>query len=326
MSPSPSVPVTEVVEVTPPNRPTISWGSIIAGMLTAIAVQLALAELCIAAGLAMYTPFSPEGAEGSTIAMGTIIAWIICALAGLFLGGWVAGRLAHYHSRMIAGLHGILVWATGAVIAAVLVTTAVGMLAGGTVNLVGEGVQAAARGAQAVAPVVGQIAAPSWDAIRKQVDEAASKTTAAAQAGTLDNRLADASRMSDLLGRFFTREDDQALNQGERDELATLLAGQVGISREAAVKTLDHWDKSWYATVARYDAAVAEAKDTAAKAAVAAKNYTATAAAMGFALMLVGFFAAMFGGVCGSMIYRKGGDGTEGVAVVHQRKSAPSFG
>lgn len=321
MSPSPSLPVTEVVEVTPTNRPTISWGSVIAGMLTAIAIQLALAELCLAAGLAMYAPFDPAAAEGSTIAIGTIVAWIVCALAGLFLGGWVAGRLAHYHSPMIAGLHGMLVWATGAVVAALLVTTAVGMVAGGTVKLVGDGVQAAARGAQAIAPAVSEIAAPSWDAIRRQVDEAASRTAAAAQAGTLDNRLAEASRMGDLMTRFFTR-DGERLTQAEQDEFATLLAAQVGISREAAAKTVTQWRTSWEATVARYDAAVAEAKDKAAKAAVAAKNYTASAAAMAFALMLVGFFAGTFGGVFGSRIYRRGGEALVGGEAVAVRKAA----
>ncbi|HEX3135040.1 MAG TPA: hypothetical protein VHX44_15855, partial [Planctomycetota bacterium] len=248
MSPSPSVPLTEVVEVTPPNRPTISWGSVIAGMLTAIAVQIALAELCIAAGLAMYAPFETDGASAATLAISTIVAWIVCALAGLFLGGWVAGRLAHYHSRMIAGLHGTLVWATGAVVTAVLVTTALGMVAGGTVSLVGDGMQAAARGAQAVAPAVAQIAAPSWEVIRKQVDDAASKATAAAQAGTLDNRLAEASRMGDLMSKFFVTDPSKKMNPAEQDELATILAAQVGISREAAVKTLAQWRTSWDAT------------------------------------------------------------------------------
>ena len=325
MSPSPSIPVTEVVEVTPPNRPTISWGSIIAGMLTAIAVQIALAELCLAAGLAMYAPFEANSASASTLAISTIVAWIICALAGLFLGGWVAGRLAHYHSRMIAGLHGTLVWATGAVVTAVLVTTAVGMVAGGTVSLVGDGVQAAARGAQAIAPTVAQIAAPSWDAISKQVSEATTKANAAAQAGTLDNRLAEASRMGDLMTKFFVTDPSKKMSQAERDELATVLAAQVGISREAAVKTLAQWQSSWDGAVARYNAAVDDAKDKAAKAAVAAKNYTATAAAAAFALMLVGFFAATLGGICGSTIYRKGGE-SDTVGSVTLRKTATSFG
>lgn len=325
MSPSPSIPVTEVVEVTPPNRPTISWGSVIAGMLTAIAVQIALAELCIAAGLAMYSPFESDSSSASTLAISTIVAWIVCALAGLFVGGWVAGRLAHYHSRMIAGLHGTLVWATGAVVTAVLVTTAIGMVAGGTVSLVGEGMQAASRGAAAVVPAVAQIAAPSWDTISKQVNEAASKATAAAQAGTLDNRLAEASRMGDLMTKFFVTDPAKQMNQAEQDELATVLAAQVGISREAAVKTLAQWRSSWEGTVARYNAAVEDAKDQAAKAAVAAKNYTATAAAAAFALMLVGFFASTIGGICGSMIYRGAGE-QDAVGSVTLRKTATSFG
>lgn len=303
MSPSSTHPAPEVIAITAPNRPTISWGSVVAGMFTAIAVQIALAELCISCGLAMYSPFDSAG-TAATIATTTIAAWLICSLIALFLGGWVAGRLAHYHSRMTAALHGVLVWATGAVVAAVLVATTLGMIAGGTMSLVGDGLNAAARGAQAAGSTVSAIAAPTWDAMKKQVDDASSKVAASAQPGTADNRLADQSRMMDLFGKFFTVAKDKPLAPAEKDELVTLVAGQVGISREAALKTVDQWQSSWNAAVARYEAAMVQAKETATQAANTAKKYTASAAGIGFLLMLVGLVAAALGGFLGSMCFR----------------------
>ena len=171
-------------------------------------------------------------------------------------------------------------------------------------SLVGDGLNAAARGAQAAGSTVSAIAAPTWDAMKKQVDDASSKVAASAQPGTADNRLADQSRMMDLFGKFFTVAKDKPLAPAEKDELVTLVAGQVGISREAALKTVDQWQSSWNAAVARYEAAMVQAKETATQAANTAKKYTASAAGIGFLLMLVGLVAAALGGFLGSMCFR----------------------
>lgn len=288
----------------PSNRPTISWGAVLAGTVAAIAIQIGLAQLCVAAGLAMYTPFQPAEPTGA-IAMGTIIAWVICALLGLFAGGWVAGRLAHFQSQTIAGLHGMLVWGTGAVIASGVVALTVAALAGGAAKVATEGVKVAAQSAEAIGSTVASVAAPSWDAVRDQLKEAGSKVAAAAKEGELETRYADQSRTMDLAGKFFTVDKQQRLTPAERDELATLLAPQLGIRKESAVKTLDQWERSWDAGVARYEAAKEEAKAKAQEAAIAAKKFTAAAAAISFGLMLVGLIAAIAGGIFGSHCFRR---------------------
>jgi hypothetical protein len=296
----------EIVTMTTPNHPTVSWGAIIAGTFAAIAVQIGLAELCLAFGLALYQP-ADSGSSASTSATVAAIAGIICALAALFFGGWVAGRLAHYHSRMIAGLHGTLVWATGALVATALFATAVGALAGGTISLVGDGLAATARTAAAAAPAATGIVAPTWDAIKKQVEDAVARVDAANATGAnaTESRLSDQSRLMDLLSSAFSLDPRKRLPDADREELVTLLGRQAGISREAAQKTYDQWQSSWGAMVARYENAKNEAAEKAKQAAIVAKDYTTRAAALGFALMLIGALAAAGGGVCGSMCYRR---------------------
>jgi hypothetical protein len=286
------------------NRPTVSWGAVFAGMVTAIALQLALAQLCVSLGLAMYSPFDPAEPTG-TIAMTTVAAWVACALVGLFLGGWVAGRLAHFQSQTIAALHGALVWATGAVVAGGTVALTAALLAGGTARLAGDALQATASGAGALGSSVVSAVAPNWDSVRDQVKDASRKVADAAKEGNLETRFADQSRLMDLLGRFFVTDRAQRPSGAEKDELATLVAGQLGIGKEAAVKTLDQWERSWDAAVAKFNQAQETAKEKAKEAAATAKKYTASAAGMSFGLMVVALIAAMIGGIFGSVCFRR---------------------
>jgi len=286
-----------------PHHSTISWAAVFAGMVTAIALQMTLAHICVAVGLAMYTPFDPSEPT-ATIAMVTIVAWMMCALIGLFAGGWVAGRLAHYYSQVTAALHGMLVWATGAVVAGALVALSLGLIAGGTANLAGEGIKAVASGVKAAGSTMASIAAPSWDAVREQLKEASSAVVNAAQEGKLDTRFAEQSRMMDLFEKFFTVAKDQRLQASAKEELATLVSRQLGISREAADKTMMQWERSWDDAIARYESAKEEAKKKAMEATHTAKKYTASAAGVCFGLMLVGLIASALGGLLGSACFR----------------------
>ncbi len=301
----------EVVQLSSANRPTISWAAVLGGMAVSIAVQVALAEACIAAGLSLYTPFDPASSPGKAGAVAAI-AGLVCAVLALFLGGWVAGRLAHYQSRVVAALHGTLVWALGALIAGALIATALGMLAGGAMSMVGEGL----KGAATAVPAIAQIAAPSWDEIRKQVQDGVAKANAAAAPGSNDTRFADQARLGELLTNSFTIDGAKGLPDDQRNELTGLLSSQLGISREAAQKALAQWQSTWKQAVDKYTAAKQEAEDKAKAAAVAARDYTMRAAAAGFALMLIGAAAATVGGLCGAAVNRRR---DEAIAVVHGR-------
>lgn len=94
-------------------RRRVSWGSIIAGVVTVLAVSVLLSILGTSIGLYMFDPTSSDPASGigTTVSIWTIISMLI----SLFCGAYVAGKLAGSDGM----IHGFLVWATSLLIAAV---------------------------------------------------------------------------------------------------------------------------------------------------------------------------------------------------------------
>lgn len=93
---------------------SISWGSVIGGVMTVLAISILLSLLSTSIGLYMVKPLSkhPTSGVGTTVGIGTAIALII----SMFVGGMVAGRLAGADGV----IHGFLVWATTLIIAIIL--------------------------------------------------------------------------------------------------------------------------------------------------------------------------------------------------------------
>lgn len=133
-------PVADVeVAVTVP-RAVISWSSILAGALTALAVLVLLSVTALAAGLEV----APLG-EGGDPRFGPAVASI---LTGLFIviafgaGGLTAVWAAGLVEAGPAILHGFLVWALALVLMLALVAMGLGGL-GGTATFLGAGFEAA---------------------------------------------------------------------------------------------------------------------------------------------------------------------------------------
>ncbi len=118
----------------------ISWGAIFAGIVVALVAQLLLTMLGLAIGLTIIEPPSGQ-TPWQGIGIGAGIWWVISGLISLFLGGWVAGRLAGMPLRLDAILHGILAWGLITLITLYLVITGVGAVIGGTLNVVQQGMQ-----------------------------------------------------------------------------------------------------------------------------------------------------------------------------------------
>lgn len=93
---------TEVREI----KGRISWGSVIAGVVTVIAMSILLWILGSAIGLFMIDPQSqhPFSGVGTTVGIWSAIAVIISLAAGGFVAGKLAGRDGI--------IHGFIVWAT----------------------------------------------------------------------------------------------------------------------------------------------------------------------------------------------------------------------
>lgn len=288
--------------VAPRSLPWTSWAAVIAGTVTAIAIQIALTELCVGLGLALYEPLDPTAAGGA-IAAGTAIAWLVSALISVFAGAWVTGRMKLHSTHMEAAIHGTLVWAVVGILTLLLTTISLGMLAGGAMALVGKGISTTATAVGSAVPALAQTAAPSWDEVKKQLDGAADKVASSAGApdskAPAESRFADRSRMMQLLGQVFTR-DAATLSDADMKEVTGLVAGQLGISTDAAQATLKQWQRSWQESVKRYETMKDDAKQMAREAASVTARRTAQASIIAFIVMIAALGAAIGGAVCGS--------------------------
>lgn len=90
----------------------VSWGSVLGGVVTVLAVSILLSVLGSSIGLYMFDPFAdnPVSGIGTTVGIGTAIALIVSMVAG----GFVAGKLAGVDGL----IHGFLVWGTTLIVGA----------------------------------------------------------------------------------------------------------------------------------------------------------------------------------------------------------------
>lgn len=139
------------------NPRNISWGAVIAGVVTFLALTILLSLITAALGLGMADLTSASPGEGVGIATG--ISSIITLVLALAAGGYVAGLLAGR-----AGLiHGFLTWATSLLAAVVLAGMLVGNILGSAGNILGSATstvsEAAAQNPEQAASVAPDVSA-----------------------------------------------------------------------------------------------------------------------------------------------------------------------
>lgn len=128
-----------------------SWGAIFAGTVVAMVVQISLSLLGLSIGLGVVNPNAGANAM-SDLGIGADIWLCISALISLFIGGFIAARLAGMPNKPDGGLHGIVVWGLGTLFSIYLATSAVGTAVSGVAGILGQGAQLAGQGVSAVAP------------------------------------------------------------------------------------------------------------------------------------------------------------------------------
>lgn len=102
----------------------ISWSSIFAGLTIALITQIILSAIGATIGLSI--------GAGVTITTAVGVWTAISGLIALFLGSWVAARMAAIGTMGTGVIHGILVWAlffiTAVIFASAGAVTAIGVL------------------------------------------------------------------------------------------------------------------------------------------------------------------------------------------------------
>jgi hypothetical protein len=110
----------------------ISWGAVFAGAIIALATQIVLALIGMAIGLATLDPATGDNPSGTALGTGAAIWLVVSSLVSLFIGGYIAARLA---GRFNGWLHGLITWGTLTLLTLMLLTTAAGQLIGAASGL-----------------------------------------------------------------------------------------------------------------------------------------------------------------------------------------------
>lgn len=99
----------------------VSWGALMAGVVTALAIYVALGTLGVAIGLST----AGTAVEGNQLYVGAAIWAGVSLLVSLFLGGYVTSRCTVGEQKEEAPIYGVLLW--GSLFAAVAILTSIGL-------------------------------------------------------------------------------------------------------------------------------------------------------------------------------------------------------
>ncbi len=180
----------------------VSWGAIIAGGMTAVSVLLVFSLLGVGIGLSSMGPVAADNPSGSAIGMGAALWWTASSIVALFLGGFVAGRMA---GNLNGFLHGLVTWSAVTLMTAMLVGGAVGrVLAGasGLAQFAAQTMPAAVQGIQNQAPgAAAQLEGQAKAAI-DQMQGVAADPAARAQAGQAAREIGQQAVRGGALGAY----------------------------------------------------------------------------------------------------------------------------
>jgi hypothetical protein len=147
----------------------LSWGSIFAGVVIAVAVQLVLGILGTGIGLTMVDPVEGTTPGATGFGIGAGLYWLVTTVIALGAGGYAAARVAGVHERFDALVHGLVVWGVTLILTLYLLTSAVGGIIGGAFRTVGAVAGAAGSSVAAAAPKVASIANVDQGDVRNEV-------------------------------------------------------------------------------------------------------------------------------------------------------------
>src|ERR671939_1529337 len=137
----------------------VSWGAVLAGVVTALVVQLLLDMLGLGIGLGTLSAAGGDNPSPTTLSVGAGLWWTLTGIVASFLGGAMAGRLAGKPSASTGGWHGVVTWAATTLVISYLLTTALGGVLGGAFSVLGNAASAVGRSAASAVPAV----APAGD-------------------------------------------------------------------------------------------------------------------------------------------------------------------
>ncbi|AVE77553.1 MULTISPECIES: hypothetical protein [Klebsiella] len=281
----------------------VSWGAIFAGAAAAASLALMLLMLGAGLGLTSISPWENQGLAAGTVGIAAI-AWLtFTQIVASGMGGYLAGRLrtkwVDTHTNEIYfrdTAHGFLTWAVALLVSAVLLTTTISSLIGGSAKVIGS----VAGGATATAvnnagEGSSMLSKSSMEYFTRSLFRASGSTPAGNSNASGNDVMAmnqpvppkaeSPAQLAEVTGIFANSIYSGALPKDDLTYVAQLVSQNTGISQQEAEQRVQ----------AVYDKAQAnlkEAKDKAQQAADAARKTTSYVTLWSFISLLIGAFVA----------------------------------
>ena len=281
----------------------VSWGAIFAGAAAAASLALMLLMLGAGLGLTSISPWENHGLAAGTVGI-VAIAWLtFTQIVASGMGGYLAGRLrtkwVDTHTNEIYfrdTAHGFLTWAVALLVSAVLLTTTISSLIGGSAKVIGS----VAGGATATAvnnagEGSSMLSKSSMEYFTRSLFRASGSTPAGNSNASGNDVMAmnqpappkaeSPAQLAEVTGIFANSIYSGALPKDDLTYVAQLVSQNTGISQQEAEQRVQ----------AVYDKAQAnlkEAKDKAQQAADAARKTTSYVTLWSFISLLIGAFVA----------------------------------
>ncbi len=256
----------------------IDWGVIVAGAVFSAALSFVLLTFGSAIGLSLGSAESGEGVSLAWISIASGIWFIWVMVSAFAAGGYCAGRLRRPVRDAAAdeietrdGAHGLIVWALGILLGAVLA-------AGGIFSLAGSAASGLGSATSTLAETAGDAITGNLDAIGDGL----------LRSGGADAATARGVDGSDIGAVLMSAVQGDGLAEQDRAWLVDTLASRTGLEPEAVEAQID----AAYAEAQQaYDAAIDAAETARVAAAIAAFVIAAT--------LMVGAGAAWLGATTG---------------------------
>jgi hypothetical protein len=253
-----------------------SWGAIIAGVVTALVVQLLLNLLGIGIGAAALSAANPaENPDASTFSIGAGLWWTLSGIIASFCGGVVAGRLCGVTKVNTARWHGFVAWCVTTLVIFYLLTNALGGVVGGSLSALGNTLGGVTR--SAASAVSGAAQNADTGGLEAQVRSLVNPS----DTQSVQNSLLTYIRAS-------ATGDQQAANAA-RDQAVNGLARVANISPDEARSRLNQVEQHYRQTMD-------QAKQQATRAAEVSRQTASRAGFFGFIALVLGAIAAWYGG------------------------------
>jgi len=275
-----------------------SWAAIFAGVFVVIGVQLLLGSLGTAVGLETINP-GEEEAPMSGLGVGAGIWWIISTIVALFVGGWAAGRLAGFPTRISGILHGAVTWSFATLLGLFLMYSIAGAIVGGLWNVTATTVQAAGQAAgqavSAVAPEEIDVPQQAWQTIQQQA------TQLLGEGGQADGQGQGQQEVSQALRELFLEDrDPMEISQEDQQAVVEVLVANTDMTQQQAQRQVRQWVSRYQQAAQQLRRTLGEVPERAEQVAATAAELSADIAWWTFFSFLVGSVAAVIGGLLGA--------------------------